>query len=212
MSHYKIRLYLIYVLFVLVFACGVPDAVAADAIGVVKRLKDTVNIQRGEKALWPSVGGFIYSGDVLSTEEGSKVHITFRDQSEIILGEDSEAVIERYVYDDPSGAKNGLRISFIKGGFSYTSGKIAEESREAVGLQTPFGNISLRGTKLWGGIFEEECQIFVEEGAIDVSNQHGFVAVEAGQGVDILDKSDAPLPAEAWMAEDVKWIKRLVTF
>ena len=86
------------------------------------------------------------------------------------------------------------------------------KNKDSVALKTPFGKIDLRGTKVWGGLLEEEYMIYVEDGGINVSNEHGFVAVENGYGTIFFNEDEAPLPAEMWTSEEIQWIKELVAF
>ena len=71
--------------------------------------------------------------------------VTFKDNSVMSFGPDTEVTVDEYLY---APAKGDLKFgaSMSKGALNVVSGAIAKLKPEAVSLKTPTGTIGVRGT------------------------------------------------------------------
>jgi hypothetical protein len=83
--------------------------------------------------------------DEVRTTRG-KVGITFQDNTQVQVNENSKLVIDDFVYD-PKTTKGGkLAINVASGTVRYASGQIAKNSPQSVAVNTPTATIGVRGT------------------------------------------------------------------
>ena len=85
-----------------------------------------------------------YMQELVETGEESALLIVFADGSKLTLGENSEAVIDEFVYD-PAAKSGNQAIKLTKGAFRYVSGALPKEN---VKIETPPASLGIRGTEL----------------------------------------------------------------
>lgn len=86
----------------------------------------------------------VYSEEVIETDVDAATRIVFADGTELSMGPASRMVLDRFVYD-PGAGTGQLALQVVTGVFEFASGEIPEDSYQ---LRTPFGNLSIRGTRL----------------------------------------------------------------
>jgi trimeric autotransporter adhesin len=85
-----------------------------------------------------------YMQELVETGPDSALLIVFADGSKLTLGENSECVIDEFVYDP--GANTGTQaIKLTKGAFRYVSGALPKDK---VKIETPPATLGIRGTEL----------------------------------------------------------------
>ena len=140
----------------LLFAGLVPvrPAMAQDAIGYVKNVSgDAFVITKGNRVAAKS-GTPVFEGSQLRTGAKSSLGITFKDETIMSFGPDTELTVDAYLYQPAQGKlKLGSRIT--KGSMNYVSGVIAKLQPDAVTLTTPTGTIGVRGTQFLVRVEEE---------------------------------------------------------
>ena len=116
-----------------------------DAIGFVKTVAGDARILDSGKAVIARPGTPLYLGSVLRTGEKGSLGVTFKDNTVMSFGPDTEVTIDDYLY---APAKGDLKLvaSIAKGTLHYISGVIAKLKPEAVAVKTPTGIIGVRGT------------------------------------------------------------------
>lgn len=145
--------------------------------------------QRGRDELVFEKAGFsVEMLDKLITAQ-TNLEITFEDESKVKITEQSELIIDDFVYDPNTGVgKTAMRVAL--GTVQMTSGRIAHTNRENVNISTPTASITVRGTDFsmtvdeFGRsliillpscpdetLDEDECPV----GSIMVSNEAGSV-------------------------------------
>ena len=82
--------------------------------------------------------------ELLQTEDESALVIQFADGSKLTMGENSEMVIDEFVYD-PAQGLGAQAITLTKGAFRYVSGAVAKEN---IKIETPTATLGVRGTEL----------------------------------------------------------------
>ena len=104
-----------------------PQAVGQAPAGSIQQLAIGENVVRNEK---------------ISTFNKGQVQLIFADQSTLTLGENSEIVIDEYVYD-PDKEAGSMTATVTTGVLRYVGGKISKKND--VSFLTPSGVVTVRG-------------------------------------------------------------------
>lgn len=104
-----------------------PQAVGQPPAGTTEQLAIGQNVVRNEK---------------ISTFNKGQVQLIFNDQSTLTLAENSEIVIDEYVYD-PEKQAGTMTATVTTGVLRYVGGKISK--KEDVSFLTPSGVVTVRG-------------------------------------------------------------------
>lgn len=116
-------------------------------VGYVKTVSGEASIATAGKTVRAAVGVPVFQGSVLRTAEKSSLGVTFRDETVMSFGPDTQLTVEEYLYA-PAGGKLKFGSKMAKGSLNYVSGVIAKLQPEAVSIQTPTGTIGVRGTQM----------------------------------------------------------------
>ena len=92
-------------------------------------------------------GSPVYQGDVLQTETGGAIEITFIDDTAFTIGEEGRMVLDELVFD-PETNEGSSSFSVVQGVFSFVSGAIAKTGSDAMTVRTPVATIGIRGTQV----------------------------------------------------------------
>ncbi|MGC2414809.1 MAG: FecR domain-containing protein [Stellaceae bacterium] len=104
-----------------------PQAIGQAPTGPVEQLAIGQNVVRNEK---------------ISTFNKGQVQLIFSDQSTLTLAENSEIVIDEFVYD-PAKQAGTMTATVTTGVLRYVGGKISKKSD--VSFLTPSGVVTVRG-------------------------------------------------------------------
>ncbi|MBF0176276.1 MAG: FecR domain-containing protein [Magnetococcales bacterium] len=143
-SVYYVVVFLLLGLFV-----GIAPARATsspEAIGHIKKLEGSVKILRASKTVDAKLGDEIFMNDTLKSGTGAAMGVTFKDDTRVALGPDTEFVVDDFVYQ-PQKNKLSFGSRITKGTLQVISGTIAKLSPQSVKLETPTGTIGVRGTR-----------------------------------------------------------------
>lgn len=99
----------------------------------------------GQRAV-AALGMPVYLGSRLVTLPGSTLGVTFRDETVVSIGPDTQLVIDQYLFA-PRKGEIGLVASLARGTLNYVSGQIAKLKPDGVNINTPTGMIGVRGTQ-----------------------------------------------------------------
>ena len=152
--------------------------------------------RKTEELIFEQTGFGVEMLDKLITAQ-TNLEITFEDDSKVRITEQSELVIDDFVYDANTG-KGSMNMRVALGTVQMASGRLAKTSRDRVNIGTPTASITVRGTdfsmtvdELGRSLIillpscpdetlnEDECPV----GAISVSNAAGSVMLtEAYEG------------------------------
>lgn len=120
---------------------------AQDAvIGYVKTAQDDANLLVDGKTVKAQPGMPVQVGYVLKTGKPGSLGVTFRDNTMVSIGPDTEMVVDEYLFA-PAKGELKLAATLVKGTLQYISGVIAKLKPEAVTVKTPVGIIGVRGTR-----------------------------------------------------------------
>ncbi len=116
-----------------------------EAIGYVKSVTGDATVTDGGKAVKAVAGTPIKLNSVLKTGAKGAMGVTFKDNSVMSFGPDTEVTVDEYLYAPAKGElKFGAKMA--KGTLNVVSGSIAKLKPDAVSLKTPTGSIGVRGT------------------------------------------------------------------
>ncbi|MFA5082121.1 MAG: FecR domain-containing protein [Hydrogenophilaceae bacterium] len=121
------------------------SALAGDAVGYVKTVKGEAYVVTAGKPAKAVVGTPVQAGSVLKTGSQAAMGVTFKDNTVMSFGPDTELTVDEYVYA-PNQGNLKLGASLAKGTLAYLSGAIAKIKPDAVSVKTPTGTIGVRGT------------------------------------------------------------------
>ncbi len=144
MSHKKI---LGLVLTVLSFL-GLPSWSFAqnEPVGYVKTTSGEAWVTSKGQRVKAQPGTAVFQGSQLKTLPGASMGITFKDNTVMSFGPDTELTIDEFLYA-PAKGQLKLGTSMSKGSLNYVSGVIAKLKPEAVTVKAPGGIIGVRGTQ-----------------------------------------------------------------
>lgn len=117
-----------------------------DAVGFVKTVKGEAWVTTGGQRVPAQSGTPISQGSQLKTGAAASMGVTFKDNTVMSFGPDTELTVDEFLYAPAQGQlKLGTRLA--KGSLNYVSGVIAKLKPEAVTVKTPAGIIGVRGTQ-----------------------------------------------------------------
>ncbi len=190
-----------------VAAVAVPLAAFAtddpESVGVVDKVEHQADIVTLGNAVAARVGMPVHLRDELRTGPSARMKLTFRDGTELTLGEKASVVIDSYIYD-PKAEVGETVLQATRGAFRFATGRIKALKQKKIAVSTPVADIGVRGTEFWGGALDGRYGVLLLEGEVVVSNQVGSVVLSAqGQGTDVPSPFDPPGAVRPWSAEKI---------
>lgn len=118
----------------------------SEVIGTVKTVNGEAWITTAGQRLKAQAGTALFLGSQLKTAKNASMGVTFKDNTLMSFGPDTELTVDEYLFAPTEGKlKLGARID--KGSLNYVSGIIAKLRPDAVNVKTPTGTIGVRGTQ-----------------------------------------------------------------
>jgi hypothetical protein len=188
------------------------QAAAQDAIGRVSRIQGDASGTRGSTTQSLGANASVYSNEVVPTGDGTRLEITFKDNTRLTLSERVKLTLDTYIYERTAGLGT---IKFeVAGAFRYVSGRLSKLAKADVSVTTPVANIGIRGTDFWAGPIDNQALgVFLITGAVSVSNAVGTqILNRAGQGTNVAALGAAPGPVTFWSPDKVNRALAAVTF
>jgi hypothetical protein len=180
--------YLLFSLAMLFFVFGSITSVIAESVGIVTKVVNQAQV--GSKAAVS--GAPIYMNDRLRTGGDARLQVTFRDNSILTLGENTNVLVDRYVFD-PEKSKGEVVLNASRGALRFAGGKLKQMSDRRITVQAPVAGLAVRGTEFWAGPIDGQYGVLLLTGKLDVSNRAGAVRLSSpGMGTDI------PLAQRRW--------------
>ncbi|MBS4050818.1 FecR family protein [Methylomonas rivi] len=115
-------------------------------LGFVKIVEGDASITAEQGTVPAQPGVPLFLGNLLKTGANGRMGVTFKDNTIMSLGPDTELRIDEYLFA-PAKSELKLAASLLKGTLHYISGVIAKLKPEAVSVKTPAGIIGVRGTR-----------------------------------------------------------------
>ena len=135
----------------LIFTCalillsGLAQA-QQDPIGYVKTVTGDAWITTMGQRVKAELGTPVMIGSQIKTQPGASLGVTFKDNTVMSFGPDTEMNVDEYTFAPAQGHLK-LVTQMVKGSLNYISGLIAKLEPEAVTIKTPSGIIGVRGTQ-----------------------------------------------------------------
>lgn len=133
----------------LLLLLGLAAAFAVQAetppIGYVKTVSGEASVTTAGQTVRAEVGTPVHAGSILRTAAKGTMGVTFKDETVMSFGPNTELSVDEYLYA-PSQGKLKLGSKLTRGSLNYASGVIARLQPDAVSVKTPTGTIGMRGT------------------------------------------------------------------
>ncbi len=139
----------------------------AYAVGEISMLRGKAQIMRGNAHISAKIQMHINNKDQIQTQDGSKLQITFKDNTVITLGSNTLFSIADYLFEEQ---KSKADFQVKSGSFKVITGKIGKLAPKSFLLKTKTSLIGIRGTIFSGEVGNE-----------DADNQGDLVACLKGQ-------------------------------
>jgi hypothetical protein len=123
-------------------------------IGYVKTVSGEASITSGKSKVPAAAGTPVFQGSQLKTGAKSTLGVTFKDETVMSFGPNTELTVDEYLFA-PSQGKLKLGAKLAKGSLNYVSGVIAKLQPDAVSVATPTGVIGVRGTQFVAKVEEQ---------------------------------------------------------
>lgn len=117
-----------------------------EPVGYVKTVTGDAWITTMGQRVKAELGTAVMIGSQIKTQPGASLGVTFKDDTVMSFGPDTEMNVDEYIYA-PAQGRLGLVTEMAKGSLNYVSGLIAKLKPEAVAIKTPSGIIGVRGTQ-----------------------------------------------------------------
>ena len=111
-------------------------------VGIVGAISGTVKTETREL----KEGDKIYLNETIYAAQGSGTQILLLDQSTFTVGEDSEVVMDTFIYD-PKTNDGKIVASVKQGSLKVISGLISKKNPESLTVKVPEGTLGSRGTE-----------------------------------------------------------------
>lgn len=132
-------------LFATVLSAGLAQA-DPQPIGYVKNVSGEATVVTAGQSRRAEVGSPVHVGSLLKTGAQSTLGVTFKDETVMSFGPNTELTVDDYLYE-PNRGQLRMNSKLAKGSLNYVSGVIAKLQPEAVTVKTPSGLIGVRGTQ-----------------------------------------------------------------
>lgn len=119
---------------------------AAGEAGMVKTVKGSVAIERGDQRQAAAVGAPVMAADRIVTGADGSIGITLRDNTMLSAGPNSILELNKFAFDSTTHAGT-LDASVKRGTLAVISGKIPKATPENVRFTTPTMALGVRGTE-----------------------------------------------------------------
>ena len=153
------------------------DVLAAGPSGTVIAVVQQANIdgKTGKLVIEPETP--VFSGDKIQTGPVGQAQIIFQDNTKLVVGPNSQMVIDAFVFENDKTAKK-FSINVLKGAFRFITG---DSPKNAYKITTPTATIGVRGT---------EFDIAIEkEGTTRVANFEGATRICPRTAQGLLDEN-----------------------
>ena len=176
---------------------GLSSSAFAQSDSVAGRVDEAIGLVTAERSdrqrpLAPQATVFV--GDTVATGNASKLGMRLGQETVLRLGELARIKIDRYLVNA------GGTIRLNAGPLLLDKPKTSPP----VSIRSPFGLISVRGTRVFAGPSRGVFGVFVVHGVVTVTAGGRSVQVEGGFGTDIARRGAAPTTPTRWGEERIR--------
>ncbi len=155
-------------------------------IGIVIGQADVVN-----RNIELEIKENIYFGDIIKTGAQTNLQILFNDETVFTIGENTEIVINEFIYDpNQNNELNKISAEVMQGSLKVVTGLISKENPENLLITLPTGVLATRGTEVQALVKPGQNDVVVllgpgpnnaageRAGAVEVTNNQGSVFMD----------------------------------
>ena len=160
----------------------------AEIVATLERISGPVNVmhQDDTKVINGRNGLLLKSGDTVSTGPQGQATIKFRDGSELRVFPNTTFRVDQ-IKESQAKSRNfrynmNMKLGAVWGNFA--------RQRQSVEIKTPTATIGIKGTTLRVAERNDHAQVSLTEGAIDVSNDKGTLALTPGKQLTTFSRKD----------------------
>jgi len=173
-------------------------------IGSVTEQKGNASITRNKSSIEVKKNTSVDSMDLVQTGNGV-VGISFEDNTQVRVTENSKLIIDDFVYDPKNKTAGKLGLKVAMGTVRYASGSIAHNNPSKVAINTPTATIAVRGTAFSMTVDEIGQSLIVllpnKDGSV------GEIEVKTAMGAVVLNQA---FQATVTTSNEVKPLKPVV--
>ena len=157
-------------------------------VGAVNQAAHGTPPGKGKHVL--SVGTDVEQKERIETSEEGSAQIIFDDTSTMVVGRNSQVVIDEFVYNGGSGSQS---VSMAKGVLRFVGGGVSHAS--GAKLKTPAASIGIRGGTMLVGVGGRECKTLAVNlyGSMEVVGKGGGTQSVSRSGYGVCAQSDGSL-------------------
>ena len=167
-------------------------------VGIVGAISGTVKTETRQL----KAGDKIYLNETISAGAGSGTQILLLDQSTFTIGEDSEVVMDTFVFD-PATNDGKIVASVKQGSLKVISGLISKKNPDSLTVEVPEGTLGSRGTEFQTIVSKGKTDTLLigpgknntlgmRPGAVLVGNSLGQTLLDNPYSVTSMTKGKAP--------------------
>ncbi len=181
-------------------------------VGTVTRLQNAAEIKTAGAAKKLALGALVQKNVTIETGNDTRLEITFKDGTKLMVGENARIKIDEYFYKPEKGIGKVI-IDVLGGAFRMITGKIGKQSQNHVLARTQNAYIGVRGTDFFAGQALNAYGVLLIKGVITVRNDAGGRLLNtAGTGVNVSGPNSLPSEAVPWGEKRVKAALAAVSF
>ena len=106
------------------------------------------------------MGSLVRMSDTLHTGANARLQVTFRDNTNLTLGENASVVVDRFVFDPDTGVGEAT-LNATKGALRMVTGRISDMPNKDIKVSTPFAALAVRGTDFWSGTVKGQAGVLL---------------------------------------------------
>ena len=167
-------------------------------VGIVGAISGTVKTETREL----KTGDKIYLNETILAGAGSGTQILLLDQSTFTIGEDSEVVMDTFIYD-PATNDGKIVASVKQGSLKVISGLISKKNPDSLTVEVPEGTLGSRGTEFQTIVSRGKTDTLLigpgknntlgmRPGAVLVGNNFGSTLLDNPYSITSMTKGKAP--------------------
>ena len=120
-----------------------------------------------------AVGSPVHTNDTLQTGAKARLQVTFRDNTNLTLGENATVVVDRYVFDPDAGVGEAT-LNATKGALRVVTGRLSDMQKKDIKVSTPYAALAVRGTDFWAGAVKGKPGVLlVHNSRLEVRDRNG---------------------------------------
>lgn len=204
-----VNTHVVFILFVLLLAaCTTQPPTDPRHIGLVVTYSGMPSVIRNGKTYLLSNQSRIYSGDIVKTDEDSRLNIHMIDDTQIILGRESHFVFHVYKYE-PRAFFPVAHMTFSAGSLRAMTENVTRAWFGKFEIQTPLAVVQPENADFWIEFAGSDNTLgiaMIEGKEVRVSNDHGTARIRRNEFGTSVQAGSAPQKPRRWSAREMKSI------